>query len=154
MRLRIPAAATAFGLVLTGQAFAGDISRQANEEYLAANAKNPAFVKLPSGLRYRIIKSGSGQTPTADDTVTVAYKGTLVDGYVFEETKAGETKNLPAGKVVPGWKEALSLMKEGDEWEIVIPSELAYGAARTEAIPSNQVLTFDMQLVAVVRSRR
>jgi FKBP-type peptidyl-prolyl cis-trans isomerase FklB len=154
MRLRITAAATAFGLVLTGQAVAGDISRQANEEYLAANAKNPAFVKLPSGLRYRIIKSGSGQTPTADDTVTVAYKGTLVDGYVFEETKAGETKNLPAGKVVPGWKEALSLMKEGDEWEIVIPSELAYGAARTEAIPSNQVLTFDMQLVAVVRSRR
>jgi FKBP-type peptidyl-prolyl cis-trans isomerase len=154
MLLRVTAAATVFGFLLAGHTLAGDISRQANEEYLATNAKNPAFVKLPSGLRYRIIKSGSGQTPTADDTVTVAYKGTLVDGYVFEETKAGETKNLPAGKVIPGWKEALSLMKEGDEWEIVIPSELAYGAARTEAIPSNQVLTFDMQLIAVARSRR
>ena len=151
---RVTAVAAVFGFFLAGQALAGDISRQANEEYLAANAKNPAFVKLPSGLRYRIIKSGSGQMPTADDTVSVAYKGTLVDGYVFEETKPGETKNLPAGKVIQGWKEALSLMKEGDEWEIVIPSELAYGAARTEAIPSNQVLTFDMQLIAVVRSRR
>ena len=154
MLLRVAAAATVWGFFLAGQALAGDISRQANEEYLAAHAKNPAFVKLPSGLRYRIIKSGSGQTPTADDTVTVAYKGTLVDGYVFEETKAGETKNLPAGKVIPGWKEALSLMKEGDEWELVIPSQLAYGEARTEAIPSNQVLTFDMQLIAIVRSRR
>jgi len=144
----------ALGLALAGQAIAGDISRQANEEYLAANAKNPAFVKLPSGLRYRIIKSGAGQTPTADDNVTVAYKGTLVDGYIFEETKPGETTNLPAGKVIPGWKEALSLMKEGDEWEIVIPSELAYGPERAGAIPSNQVLTFDMHLIAVVRSRR
>ena len=154
MRLRIAAAAAALGFAFAGHALAGDISPQANREYLAANAKKLGFVVLPSGLRYRVIKSGSGQTPTADDIVTVAYKGTLVDGYVFEQTKPGETKNLPAGQVIPGWKEALSLMKEGDEWELVIPSELAYGAARTEAIPSNQVLTFDMQLIAVVPGRR
>jgi FKBP-type peptidyl-prolyl cis-trans isomerase FklB len=108
----------------------------------------------PSGLQYRIIKSGSGQTPAADDVVTVAYKGALVDGYIFEQTKPGETKNLPAGKVIPGWAEALSLMKEGDEWELVIPSALAYGPTRTEAVPSNQALVFDMQLIAVIHGRR
>jgi FKBP-type peptidyl-prolyl cis-trans isomerase FklB len=154
MRVTIAAAIAALGLVFAGNALAGDISPQANREYLAANAKKAGVTIRPSGLQYRVIKSGAGQTPTAADIVTVAYKGTLVDGYVFEETKRGETKNLPAGKVIPGWAEALSLMKEGDEWEIVIPSELAYGASRTEAIPSNQVLTFDMELIAVVPPRR
>ena len=154
MRLRIAAAIAAFGFVLAGQALAGDISPQANREYVAANLKKPGVVVLPSGLQYRVIKSGSGQTPTADDVVTVIYKGTRVDGVVFDQTKPGETRNLPAGKVIPGWREALSLMKEGDHWELVIPSELAYGAARSDAMPSNQVLTFDMQLIAVVRSQR
>ena len=154
MRLKILAAVAAFGFAIAGEALAGDISPQANREYLAANAKKPGVIVLPSGLQYRIIKSGSGQTPTANDDVQVAYKGTMVDGLVFERTKPGETKILPAGKVIPGWKEALSMMKEGDEWELVIPSELAYCENRTESIPSNQVLTFDMQLIAVVHPRR
>ena len=153
MRMRIAAAVTAFGLALAGQALAGDISRQANQEFLAANMKKPGVVIRPSGLQYRVIKSGEGETPTADDTVTVAYKGALVDGYIFEQTKPGETKNLPAGRVIPGWKEALSLMKEGDEWELVIPSALGYGPERTEAVPSNQTLVFDMRLIAVVHPR-
>jgi FKBP-type peptidyl-prolyl cis-trans isomerase FklB len=154
MRLTMLAAMAALGWVFAGQALAGDISRQANEEFLAANAKKPGVVVRPSGLQYRIIKSGMGEMATAEDTVTVSYKGTLVDGYVFEETKPGETKNLPVGKVIPGWKEALSLMKEGDEWELVIPSDLGYGPNRTEAIPSNQTLVFDMHLIAVVHDRR
>lgn len=154
MRVTIAGVVAALGLAFAGEALAGDISPQANREYLAANAKKPGVIVRPSGLQYRVIKSGSGQTPTADDMVTVTYKGSLVDGYVFEDTKPGETKNLPAGKVIPGWVEALSLMKEGDEWELVIPSELAYGASRTDAIPSNQVLTFDMALIAVVHPRR
>ena len=154
MRLRIAAVIAAFGLTLAGEAHAGDISRQANQEYLAANVKKPGVVVLPSGLQYRVIKSGSGATPAPSDMVRVAYKGTLVDGYVFEQTKPGETKDLPADKVVPGWQEALSLMKEGDEWELVIPAALGYGANRSEAIPSNQTLTFDMELVAVLRARR
>ena len=153
MRLGISAAAAALGFGLTGQALAGDISPQANRAYLAANAAKPGVVVLPSGLQYRIIKSGAGQTPHPEDVVTVSYKGALVDGIVFDQTKPGETRNLPAGKVVPGWVEALSLMKEGDEWELVIPSELGYGAARAgNAIPPNQVLVFDLQLIAVVRA--
>ena len=151
MRLRIAAAVAAFGFILAGQALAQDISPQANRRYLATNADKPGVVVLPSGLQYRVIKSGSGQTPAANDVVTVAYKGTRVDGYVFDETEPGETRDLPTGQLIPGWKEALSMMKEGDHWELVIPSELAYGAARSDAMPSNQVLTFDMQLIAVVR---
>jgi FKBP-type peptidyl-prolyl cis-trans isomerase len=153
MRLGISAAAAALGFGLAGQALAGDISPQANRAYLAANAAKPGVVVLPSGLQYRIIKSGAGQTPHPEDVVTVSYKGALVDGIVFDQTKPGETRNLPAGKVVPGWVEALSLMKEGDEWELVIPSELGYGSARAgNAIPPNQVLVFDLQLIAVVRA--
>ena len=154
MRFRISAAIAAFSLVIAGQALAGDISPQANREYLAANAKKPGVVVLPSGLQYRVIKSGAGQTPHPEDVVTVSYKGALVDGIVFDQTKPGETRNLPAGKVVPGWVEALSLMKEGDEWELVIPSELGYGAARAgDKIPPNQVLVFNLQLIAVVRAK-
>jgi len=108
-------------------------------------------VVLPSGLQYRVIKSGSGQMPSVGDVVTVSYKGALVDGTVFDSTKPGATANLPSDKVIPGWVEALPLMKEGDEWELVLPSALGYGAARAGngAIPPNQTLVFDLQLVAV-----
>jgi FKBP-type peptidyl-prolyl cis-trans isomerase len=141
--------------VIGGAAFAGDISSQANREYLAANAKKPGVEIRPSGLQIRIIKSGMGQTPGPDDIVTVSYKGALVDGTVFDQTKPGETRDLPASKVVPGWVEALSLMKEGDEWELVLPSELGYGDRRVGngAIPPGQVLTFTLQLVAVKHPR-
>ena len=154
MRLRFAAALAAFGCVLAGPALAGDISPQANREYLAAYIKKSGVVTLPSGLQYRVIESGAGQTPTAEDVVTVSYKGTRVDGVVFDQTKPGETRNLPVGRLIAGWQEALSLMKEGDHWEIVVPSALAYGAERSDAMAPNQVLTFDMQLVAVVRARR
>src|SRR5665213_2290160 len=127
IRHTITTAAAALLLSLAAPAFAGDISPQANREYLAANAMKPGVVIRPSGLQYRVIKSGAGRTPGPDDTVTVSYKGALVDGYVFDQTQPGQTHDLPAGKLIPGWKEALSLMKEGDEWELVIPPELGYG---------------------------
>ena len=147
MRLAIWIFAAAFTLV--GQAHAGDISPQANREFLAAYAKKPDVVIRPSGLMYRVISSGTGETPRPDDTVTVAYKGTMVDGIVFDQTKAGETTKLPANQVIKGWQEALSLMKVGDEWELVVPSDLGYGAQRTDRIPSNQNLIFTMRLIAV-----
>ena len=109
----------------------------------------PGVMVRPDGLQYRVIKSGAGRTPGPDDVVTVAYKGALVDGYVFDQTKPGETHDLPVAKLIPGWQEALSLMEEGDEWELVIPSELGYGANRAGNVPSNQTLIFNMQLVAV-----
>jgi FKBP-type peptidyl-prolyl cis-trans isomerase len=145
MRLPLIAGFAAVGIILARPAFAGDISPQANREYLTANAAKPGVMVRPSGL----------QTPGSADIVTVAYKGALVDGYVFDQTKPGETRDLPAGKLIPGWMEALSLMKEGDEWELVVPSELGYGAATVGngAIPPNQTLVFDMQLIAVIHPR-
>jgi len=134
--------------------FAGDISPQANRELLAANAKKAGVIVLPSGLQYRVIKSGEGHTPTAADTVTVSYKGTRVDGYIFDQTKPGETRDLPVSKLIPGWTEALSMMKEGDEWELVVPAKLAYGEERSGNDLWGQALTFDMQLVAVKPAKR
>jgi FKBP-type peptidyl-prolyl cis-trans isomerase len=130
----------------------GDISREANREFLAANAAKPGVVVLPSGLQYRVVTQGSGRTPGPNDLVTVAYKGALVDGYVFDQTKPGETTNLSAARVIQGWREALSLMKEGDEWELVVPSALGYGAVRAGngAIPANQTLVFQMHLIKVL----
>ena len=146
---RVIFVAAAALLLVTLPAFAGDISPQANREYLAANAMKPGVMVRPDGLQYRVIKSGNGHTPGIDDVVTVAYKGALVDGYVFDQTKSGETHDLPVARLISGWQEALSLMKEGDEWELVIPSELGYGTNRVGNVPSNQTLVFDMQLVAV-----
>jgi FKBP-type peptidyl-prolyl cis-trans isomerase len=154
MITKLAAAIVALGVALSGTALAGDISPQANREYLAANVQKPGVVVLPSGLQYRVVKSGSGETPGPDDVVTVSYRGAMVDGYVFDQTKPGETRNLPANKVVPGWKEALSLMKAGDEWELVLPSALGYGENRAGTIPPNQTLVFDLQLIAVVHARR
>jgi FKBP-type peptidyl-prolyl cis-trans isomerase FklB len=156
MQIKFAALIAAMGIASSGLAMAGDISRQANAEYLEANAKKPGVIVTPSGLQYRIIESGpaDGETPTPNDMVRVFYTGKLVDGYVFERVKNGETKTLPAGQVIAGWKEALSMMKEGDHWELVIPSQLAYGPNRTEAVPSNQVLTFDMKLIEVVPPKR
>jgi len=141
----------AFVFGLAAPALAGDISPEANRELLEAHAKKPGVVLLPSGLQYRVIKSGSGRTPTVNDTVSVTYKGTRVDGFVFDETKPGETRNMPVRNLIPGWIEALSLMKEGDEWELVIPPKLAYGEERSDNFPDlwGQALQFDMQLIAI-----
>jgi FKBP-type peptidyl-prolyl cis-trans isomerase FklB len=147
--ISVSTVAAAFLLSLSLPAFAGDISPQANQEYLDANAKKPGVIVRPSGLQYRVIKSGNGKTPGPNDTVTVAYKGSLVDGYVFDQTKPGQTHDLPVARLIAGWQEALSLMKEGDEWELAIPAALGYGAQGAGTVPSNQTLIFDMQLIAV-----
>jgi FKBP-type peptidyl-prolyl cis-trans isomerase FklB len=139
------------GFAFAGPALAGDISPEANRELIAANAKKPGVMVLPDGLQYRVIKAGTGQTPTVDDTVTVSYKGTRVDGYVFDQTKPGETRNLAVSKLIPGWQEALSMMKEGDEWELLVPPKLAYGETRSDTSDMwGLALMFDMQLIAVV----
>ncbi len=80
----------------------------------------------------------------------MTYKGWLINGKVFDQTQPGQTATFPAGRLIPGWVEALSLMKEGDEWELTIPPELGYGSAGAgDAIPPDQTLVFDMHLIAV-----
>jgi FKBP-type peptidyl-prolyl cis-trans isomerase FklB len=135
----------------TAQGTGYDLSAESNEKYLADNAAKPGVVSLPSGLQYRVIKQGSGKTPASgEDVVTVTYRGALVDGRVFDQTAAGQTASFPAGHLIAGWVEALSKMKEGDEWELVIPAALGYGAEGAGSdIPPNATLVFDMTLISV-----
>ena len=97
-----------------------DLSAPSNQKFLADYAAKPGAFKTQDGLQYRVIKAGTGKSPqSADDMVTVSYKGWLINGKVFDQTKDGETAEFPAGQLIPGWVEALSLMKEGDHWQVV-----------------------------------
>ena len=129
---------------------AKDLSPESNQQFLADNAKRPGVMTLPSGLQYQVIKSGTGKSPTPEDLVTVTYRGQLINGMVFDETQPGKTATFPAGQLIPGWVEALQKMKEGDEWQLVIPANLGYGEAGAGGvIPPNQTLVFDMTLLKV-----
>jgi FKBP-type peptidyl-prolyl cis-trans isomerase len=128
-----------------------DLSPASNARYLADFAAKPGVFKTEDGLEYRIIKAGTGNAPQSGaDMVTVKYKGTLITGKVFDQTAVGKTATFPAGALIPGWVEALSLMKEGDQWELVLPSDLGYGPEGAgKDIPGNQTLVFEMTLVSV-----
>lgn len=120
--------------------------------FLAANKKKEGVKTTASGLQYRVIKSGKGKSPKATDTVSTHYKGTLIDGTEFDSSaKHGdEPVSFPVNRVIKGWTEALQLMKVGDKWELVIPSELAYGPQGSPpAIPPNSTLVFEIELVGI-----
>jgi len=128
-----------------------DLSPDSNRKFLADNAQLPGIVKTADGLQYKIITAGHGKQITSPaDTVTVTYKGWTIDGHVFDQTPSGQTASFAAGRLIPGWVEALKLMHEGDEWQLVIPSELGYGEdGAGDDIGPNQTLVFDMKLVSV-----
>lgn len=121
------------------------------EAFMAENGKKEGVVTLPSGLQYKVIEEGSGKTPAASDTVTVNYRGTLIDGSEFDSSyKRGEPATFPVGGVIPGWTEALQLMKEGAKWQVVIPSNLAYGErGAMPVIGPNSTLVFEVELIKV-----
>lgn len=130
-------------------------AKRAGDAYLAANAKKPGVVVLPSGLQYRVIRSGpaAGPHPARGDEIKVHYEGKLVDGTVFDSTLAsGQPAVMPLDHLVPGWMEALPLMRPGDEWELFIPSSLGYGdeGAGGGQIPPGAVLIFKLQLLGVL----
>ncbi|HEX2590363.1 MAG TPA: FKBP-type peptidyl-prolyl cis-trans isomerase [Rhizomicrobium sp.] len=140
-----------FGVVLGGAARADDrLSVDANAAYLAKNAKAKGVVVVP-GIQYRVIRSGSGAQPARHDCVTVTYKGSLINGTVFDETKGNDTATFGVSDVIGGWTEVLQLMHEGDDWEVTIPSGLAYGKSGTPGgeIPPNQTLIFEINLQKV-----
>jgi len=123
----------------------------AGETFLAANAGKEGVKTTDSGLQYKVIKAGEGKSPQKSDKVTVHYRGTLIDGTEFDSSYS---RNQPAsfgvGQVIPGWTEALQLMKEGDKWEIVIPSKLGYGERGAGAkIPPDSTLIFEVELISV-----
>ncbi len=121
------------------------------EKFLAENAKKADVKSLPSGLQYREISPGTGKSPKATDTVTVHYKGTLIDGTEFDSSyKRGEPATFPVSGVISGWTEALQLMKVGAKWQLFIPPTLAYGerGAGRDIGPS-ATLIFDVELISV-----
>lgn len=124
---------------------------KAGKAFLAENAKKDGVKVLPSGLQYEVLKSGQGKTPTATDTVQVHYHGTLIDGTVFDSSvQRGEPVSFPVDGVIPGWTEALQMMKEGDKWRLVIPPDLAYGERGAGGrIGPNSTLVFEVELLAV-----
>ncbi len=124
-------------------------SPQANAAYLAANAQKKGVIIKPDGLQIRIVQSGFGRRPAAIDTVQVYYTGSLINGSVFDGTSPGLPASFKVNQVIPGWTEALQLMREGDHWQLVIPSIIGYGARGAgSAIPPDQTLVFDITLVS------
>lgn len=124
----------------------------AGKAFLAANGKKEGVKVLPSGLQYKVIKKGTGKTPTAADKVKTHYRGTLIDGTEFDSSyKKGKPVVFGVTKVIKGWTEALQLMKEGDKWELYIPADLAYGERARPKIPANSALIFEIELLEIVK---
>ncbi len=118
------------------------------EAFLAANKSKPGVQSLPDGLQYIIITNGLGALPTANDTVTVHYRGTMLDGTEFDSSyKRGQPAQFPVTGVIRGWTEALQKMNVGSKWKLFIPSELAYGEQGNRNIPPNSVLIFEVELL-------
>ncbi len=121
------------------------------EKYLAENKKKEGVKTTASGLQYKSIKEGAGSQPKATDTVTVNYRGTLIDGTEFDSSyKRGETATFPLNGVIKGWTEGVQLMKKGSKYQFVIPSGLAYGdRAMGPDIGPNSTLIFEVELLDI-----
>ena len=120
------------------------------QAFLAENKAKEGVTTTESGLQYRVITEGSGVKPKATDTVTVHYSGKLLDGTEFDSSYSrNEPATFDLNSVIPGWTEGLQLMPQGSKWELVIPSELAYGPGANGPIPPNSVLVFEVELLEV-----
>lgn len=130
----------------------GEINAKAGKEFLAENGKRAEVKTTATGLQYEVIKEGDGAQPAATDQVEVHYTGKLIDGTVFDSS---EERGVPATfgvtQVIPGWVEALQLMKAGSRWRLYIPSDLAYGPNGAGGIIGpNATLIFDVELLKVI----
>jgi FKBP-type peptidyl-prolyl cis-trans isomerase FklB len=129
----------------------GEKNKKEGEAFLAENKKKEGVKTLASGLQYKVLKEGTGKAPKAADKVSTHYQGTLIDGTEFDSSyKRGEPTTFPVKGVIPGWTEALQLMKVGSKWQLFIPSKLAYGErGAPPVIGPNAVLVFTMELLAI-----
>jgi FKBP-type peptidyl-prolyl cis-trans isomerase FklB len=129
----------------------GQKNSKEGEDFLAKKKAEKGVITLPSGLMYKVITEGKGKTPKLTDTVSTNYRGTLINGTEFDSSyKRNQPAEFPVNRVIPGWTEALQLMKEGSKWELYIPSKLAYGEQGSPPnIPPNSVLIFELELLKV-----
>jgi len=130
--------------------------KQRGEAFLSENKKKEGVKTLPSGLQYKVVKAGTGKKPKANDTVTVNYRGTLIDGTEFDSSyRRGQPATFPVSGVIPGWTEAMQLMAEGAKWQLFIPPHLAYGERGMGGlIGPNTTLIFEVELISVQENKQ
>jgi FKBP-type peptidyl-prolyl cis-trans isomerase len=129
----------------------GKANTEKGNKFLEENKKKPNVKVTASGLQYEVLAEGKGESPKPSDTVKVHYTGTLIDGTKFDSSvDRGPPAEFPVGQVIPGWTEALQLMKPGAKFKLTIPSNLAYGPSGNDSIPANSVLLFDVELLEIV----
>jgi FKBP-type peptidyl-prolyl cis-trans isomerase FklB len=125
-------------------------NKKKGDAYLADFKAQPSVMSSPNGLLYKIIKEGTGRKPLESDMVEVNYRGALINGTEFDATEPGHPANLKVSALIPGWKQALSMMPVGSKWHLVIPPVLGYGERGVgNDIGPNEVLVFDLELVAI-----
>ncbi len=123
--------------------------KKAGEDFLAQVSKDRDVTTLKSGLRYKVLTKGKGKSPKAEDNVSIHYKGSLISGDPFEETDPERPAEFVVSDLLKGFAEALLLMKEGDKWQLFVPTDLAYGLKSPRNIPPNAALIFELELVKV-----
>ncbi len=133
------------------QSAAATRNLERGRKFLAENAGKPGVTVLPSGLQYEVLESGEGRSPSESSQVVVDYRGSLVDGQEFDSSYArGEPATFDLARIIPGFREAVTRMKEGDKWRVVIPAELAYGERGAGSrIGPNETLVFEIKLLEV-----
>ncbi len=136
------------------QEYAGkkiNVQKEEGKKFLAENKNQPGITELPNGIQYKIIKQGNGIKPALEDTIKVHYKGTTIDGKVFDDSYSrGEPIEFPLGNLVEGWKQTLPLMPVGSKWQIFLPSDYGYGDRGAGAnIPGGATLIFELELLDV-----
>ena len=126
-------------------------AKAAEAKFLAENKTKPGVKTLDSGIQYKVLKEGNGKKPTLDDSVTVNYRGSLINGTEFDSSyKRGQPATFALASIIEGWKQVLPLMSVGSKWQVVIPSELAYGERGAGSkIGPNETLIFEIELVGI-----
>lgn len=133
----------------------GEANLKRGEEFLAKNREKDGIVCTESGLQYRVINSGDGVCPEANDKIRCIYHGTLIDGTVFDSSRdKGDTLSTYIRGVIPGWKEALKIMSKGAKWEIYLPANLGYGKSGSSKIGPNETLIFEIEFVDIVQKKK
>ncbi len=128
---------------------AADENKKITESFLAENKAKPSVVTLPSGVQYKILRAGQGKKPAANSMVVCRYRGTLVDGTVFENTDPKKPMNFYVSTFLPGLKEAVMLMPAGSKWQIVVPPQLGYRELGNRLVGPNATLIYEMELLSV-----
>ena len=133
-----------------------ETNKKEGDEFLAANKTKEGVVTLPSGLQYKIVQEGAGPKPAAADTVTVNYRGTLLNGTEFDSSfKRGQPASFSVGQIIKGWTEALELMPVGSKWQLFIPADLAYGdRGAGNDIGPGETLIFEVELVSIGEEKK